>query len=108
VVSFFLEAVPANILIARAVCSNNRDNKADYTCFGTLIRIRGSKKLILKRAIVEQAIGRALTENEWQSVAWNYIGAISKMEQNEIIFEDSDDSKVLDEYWDKQLERLKK
>ena len=107
-VSVFIEAVPANVLIARAVCNDNGDSNANYTCFGMMIRIRGDKKLVLKRVIIEQAIGRGLTENEWQSVAWNYIGAISKSEQNEIVFEDSEDSKIMDEYWDKQLESVKK
>lgn len=73
-----------------------------------MIRIRGDKKLVLNREIIEQAIGRGLTENEWQSVMWNYIGVISKAEQNEIVFEDSEESKVMDEYWDKQLENLKR
>jgi hypothetical protein len=106
-VSFFLEAVPANVLIARAICSDNEDNNASYTHFGALIRIRGDKRLVLKRAIVEQAIGRELTENEWQSVTWNHIGAISKLERNEIVFVDSEESMILDEYWDKRLENLK-
>jgi hypothetical protein len=107
-VSFFLEAVPANVLIARAICSDNVDNNATYICFGALIRIRGDKRLVLKRAIVEQAIGRALSENEWQSVTWNHIGAISKSGRNEIVFVDSEESRVLDEFWDKRLENVKK
>jgi hypothetical protein len=107
-VSFFLEAVPANVLIARAICSDNVDKNASYICFGALIRIRGDKKLVLKRDVVEQAIGRALTENEWQSVTWNYIGAISKSGRTEIVFVDSEESRVLDEFWDKRLENLKK
>ncbi len=107
-VSVFIEAVPANMLVARAVCTDNEDNNADFTCFGMMIRIRGDKKLVLKRVIIEQAIGRGLTENEWQSVTWNYIGAISKLEQNEIVFEDSEESKIMDEYWDNRLESVKR
>lgn len=105
-VSVFLEAVPANILVARAVCNDNKDNNAHYTCFGMMLRIRGDKRLVLKRGIIEEAIGRGLTENEWQSVAWIYIGAISKFEENEAVFEDSEESKVADRYWDDQLERV--
>ena len=107
-VSFFLDAVPANVLIARAICSDNVDNNASYICFGALIRIRGDKRLVLKRDIVEQAIGRALTENEWQSVTWNHIGAISKFGRTEIVFENSEESRVLDEFWDKRLENMEK
>jgi len=107
-VSVFLEAVPANMLVARAVCKDNGDSNATFVHFGMMIRIRGDKKLVLNREIIEQAIGRGLTENEWQSVMWNYIGVISKAEQNEIVFEDSEESKVMDEYWDKQLENLKR
>ncbi len=107
-VSFFLEAVPANVLIARAICSDNEDNNASYICFGALIRIRGDTRLVLKRGIVEHAIGRALTENEWQSVTWNHIGTISKFGRTEIVFENSEESRVLDEFWDKRLENVKK
>lgn len=108
-VSVFIEAVPANLSIAKAICDYNRSrgNHADYTAFGMQIRIRGDKKLVLKRAIVEEAIGRELTENEWQSVSWNYVGTITKSGQSELIFEDSEESKILDAYWDKRLERYK-
>lgn len=105
-VSVFLEAVPANLLAARAVCNDNKDNNANYTCFGLMIRIRGDKRLVLKRGVIEEAIGRGLTENEWQSVTWIYIGAISKFEQNEVVFEDSEESKIVDRYWDDQLEKV--
>ncbi len=108
-VSVFIEAVPANLSIAKAVCDYNRSrgNHADYTAFGMQIRIRGDKKLVLKRAIIEEAIDRELTENEWQSVSWNYVGTITRSGQSELIFEDSEESKILDAYWDKRLERLK-
>jgi hypothetical protein len=106
-VSVFLEAVPANMLVAEAVCNDNKDNNANYTCFGMMIRIRGDERLVLKRGVIEEAIGRGLTENEWQSVTWIYIGAISKFEQNEAVFEDSEESKVVDRYWDDQLESIK-
>ena len=108
-VSVFIEAVPANLSIAKAICDYNRSrgNHADYTAFGMQIRIRGDKKLVLKRAIVEEAIGRELTENEWQSVSWNYVGTITRSGQSELIFEDSEESKILDAYWDKRLERYK-
>jgi len=109
-VSVFIEAVPANRSIAKAVCDYNRSRggvRADYTVFGMQIRIRGDKKLVLKRAIVEEAIGRELTENEWQSVSWNYVGTITRSGQSELIFEDSEESKTLDAYWDKRLERYK-
>ncbi len=96
------------MLIARAICSDNVANNASYISFGALIRIRGDNRLVLKRAIVEQAIGRVLTENEWQSVTWNHIGAISKSGRTEIVFEDSEESRVLDEFWDKRLEHVKK
>ncbi len=102
-VSVFIDAVPANLLIAKAVCAYNRDNHADYTPFGMLIRIRGDKKLVLNRMIIEEAIGRELTENEWQSATWNYIGTITKLEQNELIFENSAESEIMDAYWDKRL-----
>ncbi|RJS77841.1 hypothetical protein CW713_09900 [Methanophagales archaeon] len=107
-VSVFIEAMPTNLLIAKAICEDNRGNQADYTPFGMLIRIRGDKKLILKRGVIEEAIGRELTENEWQSATWNYIGKISKSKKNELIFEDSAESKALDAYWDKRLESYKK
>ena len=108
-VSVFIEAVPANLSIAKAVCDYNRSrgNHADYTAFGMQIRIRGDKKLVLKRAIVEEAIGRELTENEWQSVSWNYVGTITRSGQSELIFEDSEESKILDAYWDKRLKSFK-
>ena len=106
-VSVFIEAVPANMRIAKAVCEDNKNNNADYVHFGMQIRIRGGKKLVLKRAIIEAAIGRELTENEWQSVTWNHIGTITKSEQNELIFEDSAESEVIDAYWDKRLESYK-
>jgi hypothetical protein len=107
-VSVFLEAVPANMLIAKAVCNDNEVNNANFIHFGMLIRIRGNKKLVLKRVVIEEAIGRELTENEWQSVTWNYIGTITKSEQNEFIFEDSAESEIMDGYWDKRLESFKK
>ena len=109
-VSVFIEAVPANLLIAKAVCDYNRSrgNHANYTAFGMQIRIRGAKKLVLKRAIVEEAIGRELTENEWQSVSWNYVGTITRSGQSEFIFEDSEESEILDAYWDKRLKRWTK
>jgi hypothetical protein len=47
-----------------------------------------------------------LTENEWQSVTWLYIGSISKFEEDEVVFEDSEESKVVDRYWDDQLEKV--
>ena len=106
-VSVFIEAVPVNLLIAKAVCEDNRDNHADYTPFGMLIRIRGDKKLVLKRAIIEEAIGRELTENEWQSVTWNHTGTITKLDQNELVFEDSAESEIIDAYWDKRLQSYK-
>jgi len=105
-VSVFLEYVPANILVARAVCNDNRDNNATYICFGMMIRIWGAKKLVLKRGIIEAAIGRGLTENEWESVTWIYIGTISKFAENEVVFEDSEVSKVVDRFWDEKLERI--
>ena len=107
-VSVFIEAVPANVRIAKAVCEDNRGNNAHYTSFGLLIRLRGDKKLVLRRGIIEEAIGRRLTENEWQSVTWNYLGAITRSKHNEIVFEDSEESEVMDAYWDKQMERYKK
>jgi hypothetical protein len=107
-VSVFLDAIPANVRAARALCNDNEENNAMFFCAGMLIRIRGDKKLVLKRAVIDEAIGRGLTENEWQSILWNYIGVIAKSSHNEIIFEDSEESKVMDEYWDKQLERIKK
>ena len=108
-VSVFIEAVPANLSIAKAICDYNhsRGNHADYTAFGMQIRIRGDKKLVLKRAIVEEAIGRELTENEWQSVSWNYVGTITRSGQSELIFEDTEESKILDAYWDKRLKSFK-
>ena len=106
-VSVFLEYVPANILVARAVCNDNRDNNATYTCFG-MIRIRGDKRLVLKRGIIEAAIGRGLTENEWESVAWIYIGTIAKFEENEVVFEDSEESKSVDRFWDEKLECIRR
>ncbi|MHC1610146.1 MAG: MmoB/DmpM family protein [Candidatus Methanospirareceae archaeon] len=107
-VSVFLEAVPANMLVARAVCRDNEDNNATFVHFGMMIRIRGDKRLVLNREVIEEAIGRELTENEWQSVMWNYIGVISKSGDKEIVFEDSRESKVMDEYWDERLASLKK
>jgi hypothetical protein len=107
-VSVFLDAIPANVRAAQALCGDNEENHATFFNAGMLIRIRGDKKLVLKREVIDEAIGRGLTENEWQSIMWNYIGVIAKSSHNEIVFEDSDESKVMDEYWDKQLERIKK
>jgi|GEM_PF-602297 len=119
-VSVFLEAVPANLLAARAVCEDpeNRANNATHTHFGMLIRVKADKRLVVRRSVLEDAIGRGLTENEWQSVTWNFIGKIAKSEskskserrdeQDEFVFEDSEESAVLDAYWDKRLADLKK
>ncbi|OYT64772.1 hypothetical protein B6V00_05405 [ANME-1 cluster archaeon ex4572_4] len=99
-VSVFLEAVPANLLAARAVCEDpeNRANNATHTHFGMLIRVKADKRLVVRRSVLEDAIGRGLTENEWQSVTWNFIGKIAKSEskskserrdeQDEFVFED--------------------
>jgi hypothetical protein len=106
-VSVFLDAIPANVRAARALCRDNEDNNATFVCFGMLIRIRGDKRLVLRREVIEGAIGRGLTENEWQSIMWHYIGVISKAEENELVFEDSEESKTMDEHWDEQLERVK-
>lgn len=105
-VSVFLEHVPANLLVARAVCTDNRDSNATYTCFGMMIRICGIHKLVLRRGIIEDAIGRGLTENEWKSVTWLYIGTISKFEENEVVFEDTDESRVVDQFWDEKLAQI--
>ncbi|MCW7071790.1 MAG: MmoB/DmpM family protein [Methanophagales archaeon] len=121
-VSVFLEAVPANLLAARAVCEDpeNRANNATHTHFGMLIRVKADKRLVVRRSVLEDAIGRGLTENEWQSVTWNFIGKIAKSEskseskserrdeQDEFVFEDSEESAVLDAYWDKRLADLRK
>lgn len=107
-VSVFLDAIPANVLAARALCRDNEANNATFVCFGMLIRIRGDKRLVLRREVIEGAIGRGLTENEWQSIMWHYIGVISKAEETELVFEESEESKTVDEYWDEQLERAKK
>ena len=107
-VSVFLDAIPANVRAARALCNDNEENNAMFFNVGMLIRIRGDKKLILKREVIDGAIGRGLTENEWQSIMWNYIGVITKSSHSEIVFEDSEESTIMDEYWDKQLERIKK
>ncbi|RZN37866.1 MAG: hypothetical protein EFT35_05500 [Methanophagales archaeon ANME-1-THS] len=104
-VSVFLEYVPANLLVARAVCSDNQDNHATYTCFGMMIRIRGDNRLVLKRALIEAAIGRGLTEDEWASVTWLYIGTVATFAPDVAVFEDSDESKVMDRFWDEKLER---
>ena len=118
-VSVFLEAVPANLLAARAVCEDpeNRANNATHTHFGMLIRVKADKRLVVRRSVLEDAIGRGLTENEWQSVTWNFIGKIAKSEskskserrdeQDEFVFEDSEESAVLDAYWDKRLADFK-
>jgi hypothetical protein len=105
-VSVLLEYVPANLLVARAVCSDNRDNHATYTCFGMMIRIRGDKRLVLRRDVIEAAIGRGLTENEWASVTWMYVGTVATFEPDVAVFEDSEESKVVDRFWDEKLERI--
>lgn len=105
-VSVFLESVPANILVARAICDDNRESNATYTCFGMMIRIRGDKRLVLKRSIIEAAIGRGLTENEWASVTWIYIGTIATFEPEVAIFEDSEESIAMDRFWDEKLAGL--
>ncbi len=107
-VSVFIEAVPANVLIAKAVCSDNSDSNGSYVNFGPQIRLRADKKLVLNRETIERAISRRLTENEWQSVTLNHTGAITKLGHSEIIFEDSEESEFIDAYWDKRLEQLKK
>lgn len=107
-VSVFLAAIPANVRAAQAICEANEAHNATYISFGTLLRIRGDNKLVFDREIIERAVGRGLTEDEWRSITWNYIGAISKSDHSEIVFEDSEESNVVDEYWDKQVEGLKR
>ncbi len=102
-VSIFIEGVPLNLRIAKAVCEDNRERNACYNHFGLQIRIRAVEKLVLNRASLERAIERALTDEEWWSVAWNHTGRITRMEREEIIFEDSEESEMLDSYWDKRL-----
>ena len=106
-VSVFLEGIPLNLRIAKAVCEDNRDRNASYTWFGLQIRIRASEKLVLNRASLERAIERALTDDEWLSAAWNHTGRITKFEREEMIFEDSEESEMLDSYWDTRLSALK-
>ncbi|MCW7073367.1 MAG: hypothetical protein OCU20_05715 [Methanophagales archaeon] len=106
-VSVFIEGVPMNLRIAKAVCEDNRDRNASYIRFGLQIRIKASEKLVLNRASLERAIERALTDDEWASVAWNHTGRITKLERGEIIFEDSEESEMLDAYWDMRLSALK-
>ena len=105
-VSVFLEAIPVNLAIARAICNDNRANNAYFERYGMIIRIRGEGKLVVKRRIIEGVIGRELTENEWDSVAFNYIGTISKFEDDEIVFEDAEASLEKDRYWDTLVERV--
>ncbi|MCW3135868.1 MAG: MmoB/DmpM family protein [Canidatus Methanoxibalbensis ujae] len=105
-VSVFIEAIPLNMAIARAICNDNRSNNAYFERYSGIIRIRGDGKLILKRRVIEGAIGRALTENEWDSVTFNYIGVISKYDDDEIVFEDTEESKERDQYWDMLVERV--
>jgi hypothetical protein len=106
-VSVFLDAIPANIRAARAVCKDNEAQSASYLSFGTLLRIRGEEQLVIRRETLESAVGRALTETEWESVTWHYIGVIAKRDREELIFEDSADSKAVDEFWDRQIAQLK-
>ena len=106
-VSVFLEAIPANMRAAQALCEDNAANNATFCCFGMLIRIRGDPKLVFKRAVIEAAVGRALTENEWESITLNYLGVITQADRAILVFENSAESKVMDAYWDKQLARLK-
>ena len=96
-----------NLRIAKAVCEDNRDRNASYIRFGFQIRIKASEKLVLNRASLERAIERALTDDEWLSVTWNHTGRITKLERCEIIFEDSEESEMLDAYWDMRLSALK-
>lgn len=96
------------MLIAKAVCDDNRSSNGSYVHFGALIRLRGDKKLVLNREHIEHAISRGLTENEWQSVTLNHTGRITKMVRTEIIFEDSAESGMMDSYWDERLARLGK
>jgi len=105
-VSVFLEAIPVNLAIARAICNDNRANNAYFERYGMIIRIRGEGKLVVRRRIIEGVIGRELTENEWDSVTFNYIGTISKFDDDEIVFEDSEDSLEKDRYWDTLVERV--
>ena len=105
-VSVFLDAIPVNLAIARAICNDNRANNAYFERYGMIIRIRGEGKLVVRRRIIEGVIGRELTENEWDSVTFNYIGTISKFDDNEIVFEDSEDSLEKDRYWDTLVERV--
>jgi hypothetical protein len=105
-VSVFLAAIPANIRAARAVCIENEAHHATCVCFGTLLRIRGEEQLVIRRATLEAAVGRPLTEPEWASVTWHIIGAIAKRDHDELIFTDSADSKSMDEFWDLQIAQL--
>ncbi len=106
-VSVFIEGVPANLRIAKAVCEDNRDRDASYIFFGFQIRIKAREKLILYRASIEHAIDRALSEDEWRSVMWNHTGRITDVERDRIVFEDSEETKMLDEYWDMRLCAIK-
>jgi hypothetical protein len=105
-VSVFLEAIPANLRAAEALCEDNAANNATFCCVGMLIRIRGDERLIFKRAVIEAAVGRGLTENEWESIMLNYLGVITQADRAVLVFENSAESKVMDEYWDKRLAGL--
>ena len=59
-VSVFLEAIPVNLAIARAICNDNRANNAYFERYGMIIRIRGEGKLVVKRRIIEGVIGLSL------------------------------------------------
>ena len=106
-VSVFLEAIPANMRAAQALCEDNTANNATFCCFGMLIRIRGDERLVFKREVIEAAVGRGLTENEWESIMLNYLGVITQADRAVLVFENSAESKVMDAYWDKRLARLK-
>ncbi len=106
-VSVFIEGTPANLRIAKAICADNRDRDASYLFFGFQIRLKAKDKLILYRASIERAIERALSEDEWRSVMWNHTGRITGIERDKIVFEDSEETKMLDEYWDRRLNAIK-
>jgi hypothetical protein len=103
-VSVLIGLTPLNELIAKEICEDNKDSHASYERHGGMIRITGEKKLVLNRGRIERAIGRELDEVEWMSVTWNHYGSIEKLESNEIIFVDSEES----EAWDKLFERFKR
>jgi hypothetical protein len=74
-VSVFIEAVPANLSIAKAVCDYNRSrgNHADYTAFGMQIRILKNQKFWMRTGINDWSVTKTTRLHEINTTLFLFI-----------------------------------